>query len=111
MDGPRLFKLVAHHIVPFFEETLKKAMLELKDIDHVIPHQASQSALELVRRRLTIEQSKFHNLILERGNCVSASIPMVLHHLIETRQLHKGQKVMLLGTGAGVSLGSIVFSY
>lgn len=111
MDGPKVFKIAAKYMDDFLEETLAKAGLTMEQIDHVIPHQASKSAMELIRRRLNIPKHKLHTIIEHFGNCVAVSLPMALHEAIRTEKLQKGQTVLLLGTGAGVSLGAILFRF
>jgi len=111
MDGPKVFKIAAQYINRFVDDTLAKAGYSMSDVDHVIPHQASKSAMELIRRRLNIPESKLHRIIENAGNCVAASLPMAFHDAIATGRLQKGQTVLLLGTGAGVSFGAILLRY
>jgi 3-oxoacyl-[acyl-carrier-protein] synthase-3 len=112
MDGPKVFKRAAQYIHRFVEETLDKAGCTFADLDHIVPHQASRSAMELIRRRLNVSTEQFHTSIFEDiGNCIAASIPIVLHDVIEKNKIHKGQKVLLLGTGAGLSFGAILLEY
>lgn len=112
MDGPKVFKKAAQYIQRFVEETLEKSGYTLSEVDHVVPHQASKSAMELIRRRLNVPSHQFHTSIFENvGNCIAASIPMVFHEGIRTGQIQKGQKVLLLGTGAGLSFGAILLEY
>lgn len=112
MDGPKLFKKAAQHMECFVEETLSKAGYTLADVDHIVPHQASRSAMELIRRRLNVPSEKFHtSYFANSGNCIAASIPMVLHQAIQTGLIKKGQTILLLGTGAGLSFGSMLLEY
>jgi 3-oxoacyl-[acyl-carrier-protein] synthase-3 len=45
------------------------------------------------------------------GNCVSASIPATLYEGVQTGQIQRGNKVLLVGTGAGLSLGGVILTY
>jgi 3-oxoacyl-[acyl-carrier-protein] synthase-3 len=45
--------------------------------------------------------------LAERGNCVAASIPLALAEFAAAGRIRRGQRVMLLGTGAGLTLGAI----
>ena len=52
----------------------------------------------------------FFNLA-ERGNCVSASIPLALAEAVERRRIQRGDRVMLIGTGAGLTLGAVALTF
>jgi 3-oxoacyl-[acyl-carrier-protein] synthase-3 len=45
------------------------------------------------------------------GNQVGASLPTALHFAIHRYGLKRGAKVLLLGSGAGVTIGGIVLVY
>lgn len=111
MNGRAVFKLAAQMLPDFVGRLLAPAKLRMSDIALVIPHQASGAALELVRRRLDLEDERFLQVIASRGNTVGASIPMALHTAIETGRLQRGQSCLLLGTSAGFSVGGLVFVY
>lgn len=111
MDGPRVYKQAVRHLAPFVERLLEGTELRMSDMDLVVPHQASAPALELVRRRLDIPQHRWMTIVATHGNCVAASMPMALHEAIRRERLVRGQRVLLLGTGAGISVGGAVLEY
>jgi 3-oxoacyl-[acyl-carrier-protein] synthase-3 len=43
----------------------------------------------------------------QRGNCIAASIPLALAEAVESGRIQRGQRVLLAGTGAGVTLGGL----
>ena len=92
-------------------ELLKHDGSDWSDIDHVIPHQASLSALRLMRRRLGIPEAKFFVNVEETGNTVAASIPVAMHQAIETGVMQRGMKVVLTGTSAGFSIGALLMTF
>jgi 3-oxoacyl-[acyl-carrier-protein] synthase-3 len=65
----------------------------------------------LVRRKLNIPKEKYVDILANHGNMIAASIPLALHYWIESGKIVRGNKVMLLGTSAGVSFGALVFEY
>lgn len=109
MDGKPLFKMVAEHLIPFIESVLKKAGVTKDDIDLWVPHQASHLGLKHMTMRLGIDEDKVMNIYADYGNQVSASMPTALHIARESGRLQSGQTVMLLGTGAGVLFGALVW--
>jgi 3-oxoacyl-[acyl-carrier-protein] synthase-3 len=111
MDGRKVFKLVLETVPEFFAKTMEDSGLTLEQIDLIIPHQASGSGMELVRRKLGIDRSKYMDILSTHGNMIAASIPLALHYALEQGRIQRGQKVMLLGTSAGMSIGSVIFEY
>jgi len=45
------------------------------------------------------------------GNCIAASIPATLYVAIRQAHLQRGDEVLLVGTGAGLSLGGVILVY
>ena len=106
MDGPTLFKVATMHLPELVSELLKQNDLTLEDIKLVIPHQASLGAMRLIQRRLKIRQDKCMEIIQKYGNCVAASMPMALQSAISEKRLQSGDIALLIGAGAGVTLGA-----
>ncbi|MFN7977571.1 MAG: 3-oxoacyl-[acyl-carrier-protein] synthase III C-terminal domain-containing protein [Vicinamibacterales bacterium] len=111
MDGPTLFRLAGERFPRFVAGLLQQAGVTLRDIDVVIPHQASEHALDFLRRRLRLPREKIVDIFAERGNQVGASLPTALHEAVATGRLRRGQTALLLGTGAGVQMGGVVLRY
>ena len=111
MDGRRLFKATLQLAPRAMERFLTKASIPLEEISWVVPHQASASALELLRRRLNIPEEKWVCIIETHGNQVSASIPTGFYELQRSGKLKKGQLVLLCGTGAGLGIGFTLMRY
>jgi 3-oxoacyl-[acyl-carrier-protein] synthase-3 len=108
MDGPLAYRISARYMPGFLQRLLRAAGVTLNDIDLVVPHQASAHALHLMRRRLGVPAAKLIDLLAERGNQVSASIPSMLDHALASGRARKGDLIMLLGTAAGITLGGAV---
>ncbi|WP_404425927.1 3-oxoacyl-[acyl-carrier-protein] synthase III C-terminal domain-containing protein [Nibricoccus sp. IMCC34717] len=102
MDGKSVHKFASKVLPPLLEKSLAEAGRPLEDYN-VVPHQASGPALEFMRRRLGIEERRFHVSIGDHGNMVAAGIPFVLDSV--RRHLPTGAPVMLIGTAAGYTQG------
>lgn len=111
MDGPHIFKLAARELPRFTQSLLDSAGLAMSDVDVVVPHQASRLALDHLRKRLKIEKDRMVDVFLRFGNQVGASLPTALHHAVSGGQLRRGQKVLLIGSGAGMALGAAALVY
>lgn len=108
MKGKSVFKMTTHHIKGFVERALAKTAYQIDDLDWVIPHQASQLGLQHIEKRLNIAPGRMVNILKHRGNQIAASIPSALHELLQSGKVKPGDKVMLLGTSAGLSFGAII---
>ena len=89
---------------PFIQECLTEAGLELDDIRYICTHQVSAGMYGDMAKYLDIPLERFVPLFEEYGNTASVSVPLAYHHLINNRNLTKGDYVMLLGLAAGVNI-------
>jgi len=108
MDGPEAFKLAVAYMGEFLGQLLQQSGLGLSDLDLIAPHQASPLALHHIKGQLSIPPEKYVNYIADYGNQVSASIPIALYRARQEALWKPGQKLLLLGTSAGISLGGVV---
>ena len=111
MNGRSIYKVSAKILPPIIKNAFKQTGLTWQDIALVVPHQASPLAMTLVSRKLGIPPEKMMSTIQEYGNNVAASIPFALTKAIEAGKIKRGDKVMLLGTSAGLSIGVMIFEY
>lgn len=111
MSGISLLKQAKVLLPNFVSELFNKAKLQWKDIDLVIPHQASKIGLELFQKMFQIPQEKWVVNIDSVGNLLSASIPMALQEVIASGRLKRGQTILIIGTGAGFSMGGLILKY
>lgn len=108
MQGKAVFRLASSHLPRFLEALLDEAGLQQEQIDRVIPHQASHLALQHLRRRLGFAAEQVIDIFAEHGNQVAASLPTALDIGLRDGRIGPGQRVLLLGTGAGLSLGGML---
>ena len=108
MEGKELYKLTLKVIDKFCNALLEQAHCNLDDIDWVVPHQASKLAIEHLQKKLSLDPNKVINILADHGNQIAASLPTALHHLLSNDQCKSGDKILLLGTSAGLSLGGMI---
>lgn len=106
-----LFALVARELPKFVERLLEKAGMTLQDIDLIVPHQASHAALKHIVKLLKLDAAKMVDISETHGNQVGASLPTALHHGLVEKRPPRGSKVLLLGSGAGVTIGGMILEY
>ena len=110
MDGPAVLRMVRTIGADFLDELYPGLSKSLVDIDVVIPHQASKVGLLMLQRFGWPEEKIMHTLEW-LGNCVAASIPVTLYQSVRDGKIQRGQKVLIAGTGAGLSIGGLVLTY
>ena len=111
MDGPAIYKIARKQVYKMMLKTLKETGLERKNIDWVIPHQASGKAVDAYVSSGGFKPEKVINIISEYGNCVAASVPMALSIAVMDGKIKRGQTVLLIGTGAGLSAACALIKY
>lgn len=111
MDGKSVYKIAGQTLSKIHQSILNKVNLTIDDIDYIIPHQASALALMHIRRRLKIPKEKFIVHYPYIGNQMAASIPSVLSRLSEEGKLQRGQRLYLLGTGAGFAAAATILEF
>ena len=111
MDGEKIYKYAAKNMPIFLKNLLLRNNLSLDDIKMVVPHQASLLSLKLMQKKLGIPEGKLFINIKKLGNTVAASIPLALMEAIEKGLVERGDKVLLLGTSAGLTLGAMIIEY
>jgi 3-oxoacyl-[acyl-carrier-protein] synthase-3 len=111
MDGPRLFRTVSRELPRFVSQLMSDAGLTLEQLRLVVPHQASRLALDHLAKRMHIEADRVVDIFADSGNQVAASLPSALHHGIASGRLERGDPIMLIGTGAGLTIGGMVMVY
>ncbi|MDF1550135.1 MAG: ketoacyl-ACP synthase III [Bacteroidales bacterium] len=90
---------------------LNKAGLKIEEIDHFIFTQISRYVIEKVMIELNqpVEKTSF---IMDRyGYTGSGCLPMTFHHAVEEGKIKRGDKVIMMASGAGLAVGSNLFIY
>lgn len=108
MQGKAVYRLASTHLPGFLDELLSEARLDREQIDWVVPHQASRLAMDHLSRRLGFAADRVIDIFAEHGNQVAASLPSALDIARRDGRIQPGQRLLLLGTGAGLSLGGML---
>ncbi len=109
MDGKGVYKFAVDAMATAVTKTLEKAGLTMDDIDLVIPHQANIRIIQSATKALGIDPEKVYINIYEHANTSSACIPTCLDDLRKAGKFKDGMKICLVGFGAGLTSGAIIF--
>ncbi len=111
MDGIKVFKFASGAVVDGINKALELANLTIDDIKVIVPHQANERIIKQVSKGSKIPLNKFYLNIDSYGNTSSASIPMAVSEAIKNGSIEKGDKVLLVGFGAGLTWGSTIIEF
>ena len=111
MDGQEVYRFATRRVPQCIEEALSDAGLTVPDIDLFVLHQANARIIDAVAKRLHADRKKFPTNLERVGNLSSASIPVLLDELNRQRKLHRGDRIVLAGFGAGLTIGACVMTW
>jgi 3-oxoacyl-[acyl-carrier-protein] synthase-3 len=111
MNGREVFKFATRTLARSAAETIGRSGLSIHDIDLMIPHQANARIIELAARQLGLPMEKVYVNIDKYGNTSAASIPIALTEAIEEGRVKEGDKLVLVGFGAGLTWASAVVQF
>lgn len=93
------------------EKALAKAGLKVSDIDHILFTQINRWVIEEVMKILDLPWSKTTTIMDRYGYTGSACIPMALHESLTLGRIKKGDVVVMVASGVGLSMGVAVFKW
>lgn len=100
----RLWPMVVNHL-------LGKAGDSLDSVDHFIFTQINKSVILKVMDELNQPESKTSFVMDRYGYTGSGCLPMAFHHAVKEGKVKRGDKVVLMASGAGLAVGSNLFIY
>ncbi len=108
MDGKAIWQFATR----VFPETVRQLCAEAgilpREIDWLIPHQANRNILLESASQLGIPEDRVVINIDQYGNTMAGSVPIALDELYRKRRVQPGDRLLLLGFGAGLSWGGVL---
>lgn len=110
-DGKEVYKFATKALPSAAASAAEKIGLDVADIDWFIPHQANVRIIETAAKNLGVSMDKFIVTLDRHGNTSSASIPTALDEAVRDGRVKKGQKICLVGFGAGLTYSAVICEY
>ena len=107
MDGNEVFRFATRVMASATKEALDAANLKLEDVRWIIPHQANIRIIQAAARGLKLPMDRFIVNLENYGNTSTASIPMAMVEALEKGQIEKGDKLVMVAFGAGLTWGAL----
>lgn len=108
MDGKEVFRFAVKIIAKSIKQLLQDSKCSIEEIKCIIPHQANFRIIEAAAKRLSIDVDKFYVDLDKYGNTSAASIGIALDEALRKGVFKKGDKIILVGFGGGLTYGGAV---
>lgn len=107
MDGKEVFRFATRVMASATQEALACAGLTIDQVQWIIPHQANIRIIEAAARGLKLPMDRFIVNLERYGNTSTASIPIAMVESLEKGQIKPGDKLVMVGFGAGLTWGAL----
>jgi len=111
MDGKEVFRRAVRIMVDSANKTLEHAGVTADDVALIVPHQANVRIIQAACDRLGVGIDRAAVVLDRVGNTSSASIPLALVDAIDAGRVNKGDLVLLVGFGAGMTAASALIRW
>jgi 3-oxoacyl-[acyl-carrier-protein] synthase-3 len=111
MDGHEVFRFAVTAMSQAATQAIAGAGLKVEDIDLFIPHQANIRIIQSAARALRLPMERVFVNVNRYGNTSSASIPIALCEAIEQGRVRQGDRLVLVGFGAGLTWAAAVVQW
>lgn len=111
MNGQEVYKFAVRTVPASITKVLDEAGVASDDVSLYLLHQANLRIIESVAKRLKQPMDKFPVNLTECGNISAASVPILLDNVNRRGMIHKGDKIVLAGFGAGLTWGAAVLTW
>ena len=104
MEGRAVYRWATSSVPDMARRAVAAAGLELSDLAAFVPHQANLRITDSLVKSLKLPPSVVvARDVVDSGNTSAASVPLALCRLVEEGQVRRGDPVLLLGFGAGLT--------
>lgn len=111
MNGREVFRFATRVMADATREVADLASLRVEDLSIIVPHQANRRIIEAAARGLDLPIERFMVNLDRYGNTSSASIPIAVCEAIEQGRITPGDRIVLVGFGAGLTWGALALQW
>lgn len=106
MEGREVFKHAVRRMEQAALECLKHEGLTDTDVNWLIAHQANIRIIDAMAKRFSIPTTRVYKTVHKYGNTSSSSVGIALHELLQEAKVNKGDRLLLVAFGAGLTWGA-----
>lgn len=104
--GREVYQQAVRRIVATVRKCLKKCDLTVDDVSMMVSHQMNARIIESAAKRLKLPEDKYFINIQEYGNTSAASLPIAFDDCRKQGKVKKGDIVIFVAFGAGLTWGA-----
>jgi len=105
MNGQEVYNFAVKAVTDTIGALMREGEIAGEDLAWIIPHQANARIIQAAGKRLKIPAEKFYLNIEEYANTSAASIPLALDEMNRDGKLKRGDTIMTVGFGGGLTYG------
>ncbi|HHX62701.1 MAG TPA: ketoacyl-ACP synthase III [Epulopiscium sp.] len=111
MKGREVYSFAIKRVPQCIEQVLGGTEYTVTDVTWFVLHQANERIIDSVAKKMKVPSDRFYKNMHTYGNTSAASIPIALSELDEGGKLNKGDLVVLVGFGGGLTWGSTLIKW
>ena len=111
MDGNEVFKFAVRIMHRALDEAVRRAGIQVTDLDWVIPHQANVRIIDGAVKRLKLPAERFVMNIERFGNTSAASVPLAMDEAVRDGRIQRGDLLGFVAFGGGLTWGSMIVRF
>ena len=111
MAGRQVLTFALENIPPFIQRFCKEASVELDDMELVLLHQANLRLVHRILDRIGVPQTSTMTNVEKYGNTSGAGLPLVLWEAQNSGRLSRGDLVLTVAFGTGMSYGAALIRW
>ncbi len=111
INGREVYQQAIRRIVETVNSCLDACDLTLDDITMLVSHQMNARIIESAAKRLKLPDEKVFINISEYGNTSAASVPIAFDDCVRKGRIKRGDIVILVAFGAGLTWGANVIEF
>ena len=111
MEGREVYSFAVKIIPKCIEKVLKDTDYNVQDISYFVLHQANERIIDSVAKKMKVQGEKFYKNMDTYGNTSAASIPIALSEMDQSGKLKKGDMIILVGFGGGLTWGATLVKW
>jgi len=111
MDGKETFKSAVTAMCTAGTEAMRRCNIDISRIKCVIPHQANRRIIDAVGERLGARPEQVFVNVDRFGNTSAASVAIALDEVVQTGRIERGDLILLVVFGAGLTWAAAVIEW
>ncbi len=111
IKGREVYQQAVRRIVESVTKCMNQCGLGIDDVKMVISHQMNARIIESAAKRLNLPSEKVFINIAEYGNTSAASVPIAFDDCVKQDRIQRGDIVIFVAFGAGLTWGASVIEF